>query len=71
MQEKGQEPKESDRFKTALSAKTSEYAEEILSPHFGGLIQFVKEAENHLQKENGDVIANDEGIRCSFHVNNS
>lgn len=66
LQEKGQEPKETDRFKTALASKTGEYAEEILSPHFGGMIQFVKEAENLLQKEKGDVIASDEGTATAY-----
>ncbi|CAB3250082.1 unnamed protein product [Arctia plantaginis] len=37
--------KEAESFKEQLQARSSEYVEEILSPHFGGMIQFVKEGE--------------------------
>lgn len=37
--------KESESFKELLSARTHEYIEEILSPHIGGMISFVKECE--------------------------
>jgi hypothetical protein len=60
LQEKGQEPKESDRFRSALSKKTGEYAEEILSPHFGVLIQFVKEAENMISGNHSELLAKEE-----------
>lgn len=62
LQEKGQEPKESDRFRSALTKKTAEYAEETLSPHFGSLIQFVKEAENMVQGNHTQLLAKEEGI---------
>lgn len=39
--------KEAESFREQLSAKSNEYVEEILSPHIGGLIHFVKECENH------------------------
>jgi len=42
-------------------ATNSEYAEEILSPHFGELIQFVKEAERELQGETAKNIQSEEG----------
>jgi hypothetical protein len=63
--EKGQEPKESDRFRTALSSRTTEYAEEILSPHFGGLIQFVKEAEHLIQAGQNQTKLQDKEARVS------
>jgi len=45
-----------------LSAKTSEYAEEILSPHFGVMIQFVKEVENYSKEEQqSNMIEKEEG----------
>ncbi|XP_046961005.1 vacuolar protein sorting-associated protein 52 homolog [Vanessa cardui] len=37
--------KEAESFREQLQARSSEYVEEILSPHFGGLMQFVKEGE--------------------------
>lgn len=39
--------KEAESFREQLSAKSNEYVEEILSPHIGGIIHFVKECENH------------------------
>lgn len=41
--------KEAESFREQLQARSSEYVEEILSPHFGGLIQFVKEGEQILE----------------------
>lgn len=37
--------KEAESFREQLSARSNEYVEEILSPHIGGLIGFVKECE--------------------------
>ncbi|XP_057322457.1 vacuolar protein sorting-associated protein 52 homolog [Microplitis mediator] len=42
--------KEAESFKEQLNAKSSEYVEEILSPHFGGIIQLVKESETLIEK---------------------
>lgn len=38
--------KEAEAFREQLSARSNEYVEEILSPHIGGIIHFVKECEN-------------------------
>ncbi|XP_004931003.2 vacuolar protein sorting-associated protein 52 homolog [Bombyx mori] len=40
--------KEAESFREQLQGRSSEYVEEILSPHFGGMIQFVKECEQLL-----------------------
>ncbi|KAI4465461.1 suppressor of actin mutations 2/vacuolar protein sorting 52 [Holotrichia oblita] len=45
--------KEAESFRARLSTKSAEYVEEILSPHFGEIMQFVKECE-HLN-EKGQV----------------
>lgn len=37
--------KEAESFREQLSARSNEYVEEILSPHIGGIIHFVKECE--------------------------
>jgi len=37
--------KESESFKELLAARTHEFIEEILQPHFGGLVTFVKDCE--------------------------
>jgi hypothetical protein len=42
--------KEAESFREQLSARSNEYVEEILSPHIGGIIHFIKECE----KENSD-----------------
>ncbi|XP_046999659.1 vacuolar protein sorting-associated protein 52 homolog [Schistocerca americana] len=42
--------KEAETFREQLNTRSAEYVEEILSPHFGGIIQFVKEGEVLLEK---------------------
>lgn len=37
--------KEAESFREQLSARSNEYVEEILNPHIGGIIHFVKECE--------------------------
>lgn len=41
--------KEAEIFKSRLAAKSGEYAEQILFPHFGELIQYVKECEHYFE----------------------
>ncbi|KAH8347592.1 hypothetical protein KR084_005141 [Drosophila pseudotakahashii] len=43
--------KEAEAFREQLNARSAEYVEEILDPHFGGIIQFVKECEHFFEKE--------------------
>lgn len=43
--------KEAEAFREQLSNRSSEYVEEILAPHFGGMIQFIKECEQMVEKE--------------------
>ncbi|XP_064616275.1 vacuolar protein sorting-associated protein 52 homolog [Liolophura sinensis] len=52
--------KESESFKELLSARTEEYVEEVLAPHFGGLITFVKDCEVLLESQNLDALKNQE-----------
>lgn len=42
--------KEAESFRARLSTKSAEYVEEILSPHFGEMMQLVKECEHLLEK---------------------
>nr|CAD7193636.1 unnamed protein product [Timema douglasi] len=48
--------KEADKFRECLNARSAEYVEEILSPHFGGIIQFVKEGEAMVEKGKADEL---------------
>ena len=41
--------KEAEMYRDLLSARTQEFVEEVLTPHFGGLITFVKDAEMLLE----------------------
>lgn len=41
--------KEAETFKSRLVARSGEYAEVILFPHFGELIQYVKECEHYYE----------------------
>ncbi|CAH1388423.1 unnamed protein product [Nezara viridula] len=43
--------REAERMKQLLATYSSEYAEEVLSPSFGGIIQFVKEYETLADKQ--------------------
>ena len=43
--------KEAESFKEQLAAKSGEYVEEILGPHIGGIIHFVKDCEQMIEKE--------------------
>jgi hypothetical protein len=53
--------KEAETFKSRLSSRSGEYVEEILSPHFGELMQYVKECEYLLEKGKGDEVKKLEG----------
>ena len=46
--------KESECLKELLSARTHEYIEEVLQPHFGGMITFVKDCEVAAERGNID-----------------
>ncbi|XP_045783042.1 vacuolar protein sorting-associated protein 52 homolog [Maniola jurtina] len=50
--------KEAESFREQLQARSTEYVEEILSPHFGGLMQFVKEGEQLLESDRKNELAN-------------
>ncbi|GLV37846.1 Vacuolar protein sorting 52 [Carabus blaptoides fortunei] len=50
--------KEAESFREQLSARSGEYVEEILSPHFGGIMQCVKECEALIEKGQIDEIRN-------------
>lgn len=48
--------KEAQSFRTRLTNKSTEYVEEILSPHFGEMMQYVKECEYFIEKNNTDQL---------------
>lgn len=52
--------KEAEAFKEQLTNRSNEYVEEILSPHFGGVIQFVREGEALVEKEQLDELKQQE-----------
>ncbi|KAM8884079.1 vacuolar protein sorting-associated protein 52 homolog [Synchiropus picturatus] len=52
--------KEVESFQQLLLARTQEFIEEILSPPFGGMIAFVKEAEALMEKGHLERLKNDE-----------
>ena len=65
--------KEAEAFREQLSSKSAEYVEEILMPHFGGIIHFVKECEQMLEKEQTEEFKRQErrslGLVASFTAN--
>jgi len=54
--------KESESFKELLTARTQEFIEEILQPHFGGMITFIKDCEVALERGNIDYLKTQEGM---------
>ena len=44
-----------------LTARTGEFVEEILAPHFGGMMMFVKEAESLLERNQTQLLKQMEG----------
>lgn len=53
--------KEAESFRDQLNARSAEYVEEVLSPHFGGMIQLVKESEVLIEKGQTDDLKRQEG----------
>lgn len=53
--------KEAESFREQLNARSSEYVEEVLSPHFGGIIQLVKETEALPDKGQAEYFKQHEG----------
>lgn len=53
--------KEAESFREQLNARSSEFVEEVLSPHFGGIIQLVKEWEALIEKGQADDLKRQEG----------
>ncbi|XP_012226650.2 vacuolar protein sorting-associated protein 52 homolog [Linepithema humile] len=52
--------KEAESFREQLNARSSEFVEEVLSPHFGAIIQLVKESENLIEKGQVDDLKRQE-----------
>ncbi|XP_011167221.1 vacuolar protein sorting-associated protein 52 homolog [Solenopsis invicta] len=53
--------KEAESFRELLNARSSEFVEEILSPHFGSIIQLIKESEALIEKGQADDLKRQEG----------
>ncbi|CAG0919805.1 unnamed protein product [Notodromas monacha] len=45
-----EDSKDCEVFKQQLNSMIAEYIEQVLSPHFGGLIQFIKDGERLIEK---------------------
>ncbi|XP_033763726.1 vacuolar protein sorting-associated protein 52 homolog [Pecten maximus] len=60
MERTTEDSKESESFKELLTGRTSEFIEEVLSPHFGGLISFVKDCEVVLERGHTDSLKHEE-----------
>jgi len=52
--------KESDTFREQLKARSEEFVEQVLQPHFGQLIIWVKEAERRLEKGDTESLKQEE-----------
>lgn len=56
-----EDSKEAEVFRDLLTARTQEFVEEVLVPHFGGMITFVKDCENLVEKGQLDSLPSQEG----------
>ncbi|XP_048472593.1 vacuolar protein sorting-associated protein 52 homolog isoform X3 [Rhincodon typus] len=61
MERAADDSKEVESFQQLLTARTQEFIEEILSPPFGGMIAFVKEAEVLIEKGQLEKLKAEEG----------
>ncbi|XP_052789808.1 vacuolar protein sorting-associated protein 52 homolog [Mya arenaria] len=55
-----EDSKESESFKELLTARTHEFIDEVLTPHFGGMIMFVKDCEGLVERGNLDALKTEE-----------
>ncbi|ESP04479.1 hypothetical protein LOTGIDRAFT_223857 [Lottia gigantea] len=60
MERTAEDSRETEVFKDLLNGRTQEYIEEILSPHFGGMITFVKDCEVILERGQVDSLKKEE-----------
>ena len=61
LQERSSEDsKEAEAFQDLLTARTQEFVEELLVPHFGGMITFVRDCENLQEKGQLDTLRDQE-----------
>ncbi|XP_072015361.1 vacuolar protein sorting-associated protein 52 homolog [Amphiura filiformis] len=56
-----EDSRESESFRQLLEARTQEFIEEVLAPHFGGMMNFVKEAEGRIERGQADQMKHYEG----------
>ncbi|XP_076413378.1 vacuolar protein sorting-associated protein 52 homolog isoform X2 [Peromyscus maniculatus bairdii] len=60
MERAAEDSKEVESFQQLLNARTQEFIEELLSPPFGGLVAFVKEAEGLIERGQADRLRGEE-----------
>uniref|UniRef100_A0A9L0RH32 Vacuolar protein sorting-associated protein 52 homolog n=2 Tax=Equus caballus TaxID=9796 RepID=A0A9L0RH32_HORSE len=60
MERAADDSKEVESFQQLLNARTQEFIEELLSPPFGGLVAFVKEAESLIERGQAERLRGEE-----------
>ena len=55
-----EDSKESESFKELLTARTHEFIEEVLTPHFGNMIMFVKDCEGVIERGDTEAFRHEE-----------
>ncbi|KAK4328680.1 hypothetical protein Pmani_000927 [Petrolisthes manimaculis] len=51
-----EDSRECERLKELLGQRTGEYIEEVLAPHFGGMLTFVREADHLIANNNTEAL---------------
>ncbi|KAI1285484.1 Vacuolar protein sorting-associated protein 52 -like protein [Halotydeus destructor] len=52
--------KESESIKQQLTKRVHDFVEELLYPHFGHMMSFVKDCEAYLERQDGDLLSKEE-----------
>ncbi|XP_015793928.1 vacuolar protein sorting-associated protein 52 homolog [Tetranychus urticae] len=55
-----EESKESQNIKQHLSKRIEDYVAELLDPHFGGMLRFVKDCESYLERDDTELLKREE-----------
>ena len=60
IERKKEDSKESENIKQILNKRIQDFVEELLCPHFGGMIAFVKDCESYIEKNDLEALKREE-----------
>jgi hypothetical protein len=60
IERKKEDSKESENIKQQLNKRIQDFVEELLYPHFGGMMAFVKDCEAYIEKSDSEALKREE-----------